>query len=180
MTKERIKTHIPYVGIPVLCAALLILQISRIDPFSILHGIMLIIFGYIATVSDIKTKKIANGLVLAMLAGWVITIVGRLFFDVDGTISMLISAALGFVVAGGVFLLVYVVSRKGLGGGDVKFMAVAGLYLGFYGVIPAMLYGTILAALTGIVLLIMKKIGRKDTMPLAPFLYVGILITIFF
>ena len=59
-----------------------------------------------------------------------------------------------------------------LGGGDVKFVAAAGLFLGFARIIPATLYGTILAALTGLALIALKKIGRKDKMPLAPFLYI--------
>ena len=76
-------------------------------------------------------------------------------------------------------MLIYIISRNGLGGGDVKFMAVAGLYLGFSGTVPAILYGTLLAAFTGLVLIVLKKLGRKDTMPLVPFLFVGIMITIF-
>jgi len=43
-----------------------------------------------------------------------------------------------------------------------------------------MLYGTILAALTGLILILLKKLGRKDAMPLAPFIYAGILITVFY
>jgi len=58
-------------------------------------------------------------------------------------------------------------------------MAAAGLYLGFSETVPAILYGTVLAALVGLVLILLKKIGRKDTMPLAPFLFAGIIITVF-
>ena len=71
------------------------------------------------------------------------------------------------------------VSRKGLGGGDVKLMAVSGLYLGAGSVLPAMLYGSVLAAVTAGVLIALKKIGRKDAIPLVPFLYAGMLITVF-
>jgi prepilin signal peptidase PulO-like enzyme (type II secretory pathway) len=66
-----------------------------------------------------------------------------------------------------------------LGGGDVKFMSVAGLYLGFSGTIPVILFGTVIAALTGLVLILLKKINRKDSIPLAPFLFIGIIITVF-
>ncbi len=76
--------------------------------------------------------------------------------------------------------MVYLVSRGGLGGGDVKLMAASGLYLGFQKVMQAMLYGSILAALTGGGLILMRKIGRKDTIPLIPFLYAGILLSTFF
>lgn len=179
MKNDRIKLVLPYVGLPILIIALLITQIGRIELFFILTNVLLVIFGYIASVNDIKTKKIANSLVLAMLAGWVIIFISQLFFDIEGALRILGNAALGFATAGGLFFLVYIVSRKGLGGGDVKFMAVAGLYLGFGGVISAMLFGSIFAALVGLTLLLTKKIERKDTIPLAPFLYGGILITVF-
>jgi prepilin signal peptidase PulO-like enzyme (type II secretory pathway) len=47
------------------------------------------------------------------------------------------------------------------------------------GVLPVILYASILAALTGIALIITKRIKRKDAMPLAPFLYLGILAAVY-
>jgi len=104
----------------------------------------------------------------------------KLVVDTEIAVELLLNALLGFAVGGGLFLIVYFISRKGLGGGDVKFMAAAGLYIGFSGTMTAMLCGTILAALTGLTLILAKKIGRKDQMPLAPFIYIGILIAVFF
>lgn len=146
----------------------------------LLWSVMLIVFGGITSVLDIRTKRIPNKLVLSMLAAWVITIVPVLFLDTSRAVLLIRDSMLGFAFGGGLFLLVYIISRKGLGGGDVKFMAVAGLYLGFHGVIPTIFCGSILAAITALVLIVLKKLNRKDTMPLAPFLYVGMLITIFF
>jgi len=73
--------------------------------------------------------------------------------------------------------MMYAISRKGLGEGDVKFMAATGLFVTINKILGVMLYGSILAALTGGILILTKRIGRKDTMPLAPFLYIGIIIT---
>lgn len=174
-----IKTTWPYAGLPVAAIALLLARAGRTDAFGILMLELIIVFGYIASVMDIKTKRIPNELILAMLAAWVFTMTPKLFIDTEAGVSLLKDSALGFLIGGGLFMVVYLVSRKGLGGGDVKFMAAAGLYLGFGGTIPAMLFGTILAALTGLALILMKKIGRKDTIPLAPFLYIGMLITVF-
>jgi len=180
MTKITLKQALPYAGIPVICALFVVLKWDMIGAFGLLQFGLLIVFGYIASVFDIREKRIPNGLVLAMLAGWVITIVPQLFYDTEPALIVLRDALLGCVICGGLLLLVYYISKKGLGGGDVKFMAAAGLYLGFQGVLPAMLYGSILAGLTGVTLILIKKIGRKDSIPLAPFLYVGILITVFF
>jgi len=186
---EAIKQHIkpkalwdslwPYSGLPVLIAALLLLQAGQTDPFVLLRSLLIIVFGYIAAVLDIKTRRIPNKIVLAMLASWVLFMTPRLFFDTEASVMMLRDSMLGMLIGGGMFLLVYLISKKGLGGGDVKFMAAAGLYVGFEGTISSILLGTILAAVTGLVLILIRKIGRKDAIPLAPFLFIGIVTVLF-
>ncbi|MCL2391210.1 MAG: A24 family peptidase [Oscillospiraceae bacterium] len=141
-------------------------------------NIMVMVFGCIAMGFDLKARRIPNKLILAMIAGWAAIISAKLLLDPDASIDQLLDSSLGFVAGGGLFLLVYLLSKKGVGGGDVKFMAASGLYLGLFGIISAILYGTILAAIVGLCLILLKKIGRKDPIPLAPFLLAGILITI--
>ena len=179
MTKDIFKSALPYTGLPVVVTALLITHIGRTDAFILLFLGAIVIFGYVAAIYDAKTKRIPNRLVLAMLAAWVIIITPMLFLDTITAMASLVNSALGFAVSGGLFLLVYFISRKGLGGGDVKFMAVSGLYLGFDRALAAMLCGTVLAALSGLTLILLKKIARKDTIPLAPFLYIGMLIALY-
>ena len=180
MSKLNIKSALPYIGLPFIILGLLLLKINQNEPFIILLHCLLAILGYFATVIDIKSKKIPNSLVLVMITGWIIVTIPQLFLNIETTLIFLRNSLFGFGIGGGLPLLIYLISRRGIGGGDVKFMAAAGLYLGIYGVLPAMLYGSILAGLTGITLIIIKKIGRKDSIPLAPFLFAGILITVFF
>ena len=126
-----------------------------------------------------RSKRVPNKLVGAMAAAWILVIVPQLFFQTEKALAIMLSGLIGFVMAGLLFLVVYLISRKGLGGGDVKLMAAAGLYLGVNGVLPAMLYGSVLASVFALVLILAKKIGRKDAIPLVPFLYVGMLLTMF-
>ena len=140
--------------------------------------IFIILFAVAATVFDIKTRRIPNWLVLGMFGVWLLLLIHEFSTSPCNAPAELLDCALGFLVGGGIFMLVYIISHKGLGGGDVKFMAAAGLYLGLSSTIPAILYGTILAALTGLVLILLKKITKKDKLPLAPFLLVGITIAV--
>jgi len=177
--KDFLKSAWPYAGLPVLAIALLILRAGRADPFILLRAELILAFGYIAAIQDLKTRRIPNVLVLATIAAWALIMTPSLYLDTGAAIRLLGDSALGAAVSGGMFLLVYLMSRKGLGGGDVKLMAAVGLYLGLGGALSAMLLGTILAALAGLTLILLKKIGRKDAIPLAPFLYIGIAATIF-
>ncbi|MCL2151931.1 MAG: A24 family peptidase [Oscillospiraceae bacterium] len=179
MAKWNLRAALPYVGLPVILTAILVLGAGGTGADILLQRILIAIFGYIASVFDLKERRIPNSLILGMLAAWVLIMVPKLFINTDAAIRSLSDSLLGFAFGGGVFLIVYLVSRKGLGGGDVKFMAAAGLYLGVGWTIPAMLFGTILAALAALTLLALKKIKRKDKIPLAQFLYAGILITLF-
>ena len=179
MNLKEHKTTIFCAGFVIIIFVWFIVLARELSTFSMIRSALLIILSYIAMVFDINTKRIPNTLVLVMIAGWLLILLPVVFFDTENGIVLLTDSLYGLLSGGGLFLLVYLISRKGLGGGDVKFMAAAGLYLGFSETIPAILYGTVLATIVGLTLILSKKIGRKDTMPLAPFLFVGIMITIF-
>lgn len=177
---EWLKQLLPFAGLPFICAALLLIGAGGSDAFILLRIELITIIGFLVAVEDIKTRTIPNRYLLILLVSWIVIMTPKLFIDTNTAVKMLLDSVLGFAAGGGLFLLVYVVSKKGLGGGDVKFMAVAGIYLGLGGTVVSMLYGSILAMITALVLIGLKKIKRDDAIPLAPFLYIGILITVFF
>lgn len=88
------------------------------------------------------------------------------------------SAALGAVVGWGLLFAIAVVSRGGMGGGDIKLAAVLGLYLGFPGILLALGLAFILGAAVGLLLVISGVKGRKDPIPFGPFLAFGSLVVI--
>ncbi|MGH7365120.1 MAG: prepilin peptidase [Candidatus Rokuibacteriota bacterium] len=57
-----------------------------------------------------------------------------------------IEAALGALVGGGVVLLVAIVSRGGMGGGDIKLMAMLGAALGWRGALTALAVSQVVGA----------------------------------
>ena len=179
MILKEHKTAIYCAGLLIILSVWVILFAGALSAFSLIRTALLLILSYIAMVIDIKTKQIPNTLILVMIAGWLFLITPMMFINTESGARILVDSIYGLLLGGGLFLSVYLLSRKGLGGGDVKFMSAAGLYLGFSGTIPVILFGTVLAALTGLVLILLKKINRKDSIPLAPFLFIGIIITVF-
>ena len=136
---------------------------------------MVIIFGFAASYFDLKERRVPNKLILMMLGTWAFAMSVRLLIDFESAIQVMSDGAIGATVSGGLFMVVYLLSRKGLGGGDVKFMAAAGLFLGFGASIMTILIGSVFAAVTGIILILLKRIGRKDPITLVPFLQAGII-----
>ncbi|GAB6182092.1 A24 family peptidase [Desulfotomaculum defluvii] len=86
---------------------------------------------------------------------------------------------IGFFAAGLLFLLIAIVSKGGMGGGDIKLAAVMGLYLGLKSVAIALFLSFLLGGLIGMLLLVTGIKGRKDPVPFGPFLAVGAVLSAF-
>jgi len=92
------------------------------------------------------------------------------------------NAVLGVLVGGGLFLLIAVLSlailqREGMGAGDIKLIAMIGALLGWHAVLVTIFLGAVLGALVGIVLMLLRRQGRKEPVPFGPFLAIGTLLT---
>jgi prepilin signal peptidase PulO-like enzyme (type II secretory pathway) len=88
------------------------------------------------------------------------------------------SAALGGVIGFVIFLLIAVVSRGGMGWGDVKLAALIGLATGFPLVFLAIIMAAILGGIVAVALLAAKKRGRRAMIPFGPFLAVAAMVTL--
>jgi leader peptidase (prepilin peptidase)/N-methyltransferase len=89
------------------------------------------------------------------------------------------NSILGFLVGGGIFYLIAVVSRGGMGGGDIKMMAMIGAFLGWKSVLLTTFIGSLVGSFFGILLMIFKGIGRKTKIAFGPFLAIGAITTLF-
>jgi leader peptidase (prepilin peptidase)/N-methyltransferase len=88
------------------------------------------------------------------------------------------SAALGGAIGFGIFLLIAVVSRGGMGWGDVKLAALIGLATGFPMVFLAIIMAAILGGIVAVALLAARKRGRRQMIPFGPFLAVAAMATL--
>jgi leader peptidase (prepilin peptidase)/N-methyltransferase len=90
---------------------------------------------------------------------------------------------IGWAAAGGgiglaLFLLIVIVSRGGMGWGDVKLAALIGLVTGFPLVFVALLIGVILGGVVAALLLVLKIKKRKEAIPFGPFLAIATIVTL--
>jgi len=87
-------------------------------------------------------------------------------------------AALGGAIGFVIFLLIALVSRGGMGWGDVKLAALIGLATGFPMVFVAIIMAAILGGIVAVALMIAKKRGRREMIPFGPFLAVAAMVTL--
>lgn len=124
----------------------------------------------LVTFIDLDYYIIPNSLVLAGL------IAGAIFLPLTRE-HTLISALSGIIFTAGFLLLLNIVSRGGMGMGDVKYGAFIGIILGWPLSLLAVFLACLTAGLTGAILLITRCKRGKDPIPFGPFLSMGTFIS---
>ena len=177
MTDKRLL--LPFLFIPAAAAMYLILKLRTDDVLTICRALALIGFGFTAAYIDLRMRKVPNRLVLALLVIWLALTAVHIIIAIEPALSVLVQSLIAGAAAGGFFLFIYMVSRKGIGGGDVKLFAVIGLYMTFTKVMQILFFCSLLTVLVSAVLLITKRATMKSAIPLVPFLYIGMLIVLY-
>lgn len=132
----------------------------------IMYSILMVIF-----IIDLRHMIIPNGLVLTVF------VIGVFWTLYDGDYF---SHIIGFFAVSLILLLAGIISRGGMGMGDVKLMAAAGLLLGWQNIIAALMIGAIIGSVIGVSLQVFKVIEKKQPVPFGPFLAAGIMSAILF
>lgn len=95
-----------------------------------------------------------------------------------------LEALIGLLVGGGVlfaiaFIYELVSKREGMGGGDIKLLAMIGGFLGWKSLIFILLFSSFSGAIVGITAMIIKKQDMKYAVPFGPFLSAAAIAYIF-
>jgi leader peptidase (prepilin peptidase)/N-methyltransferase len=124
------------------------------------------------TVIDLRHQIIPDAITLpGVVAGFVASLV-------TGRISWIDSLG-GIALGAGLFVAVILLSRGGMGGGDLKFGAMLGAFLGWQALLVALFVGVVLGGMSAVALLASGRLARKDAIPFGPFLAIGGAVTLF-
>ncbi|MGZ4145269.1 MAG: prepilin peptidase [Actinomycetota bacterium] len=171
-----------YPAIELLTAALFGLAAWRIRPATDLVAFppllwVLVVLSFI----DLEHKLLPNRIVGPALAtGVVLTGVAAALGPGAGA---WVRALAGGAVAFGFFLLLAIISPRGMGMGDVKLSSVLGLALGYLGwgrLFVGLLLSFVAGAVGGIGLIAARKAGMKSEVPFGPYLALGTIVSILF
>jgi len=149
-------------------------------------GIELVAFLLLTAVSialaliDLDTRRLPNVIVVpSLVAGTVLLATAALL---RGDLAALAGAALGGAGLFALYLVLALVSRGGMGMGDVKLAAVLGLYLGFLGwgnrlvgAFAAFVFGGVF----GLALMLVRRAGRRTAIPFGPWMILGAWLGVF-
>ncbi len=96
-----------------------------------------------------------------------------------------LDSLLGILVGGGILYLFalgyYLLTKKeGMGGGDIKMLAMIGAFLGWKGALASLMLAAVGGSLIGIVLMVLKGKNFKYAVPFGPFLAGGALVALLY
>lgn len=141
--------------------------------WELLTALLLVSMLMIVLVADIAYMLIPNKVLLFFLP---LLIGMRIIVPLDPWWSPLAGGLIGVAVVA----LIILVSRGGMGAGDMKLFGVLGIVLGTEKLLLAFFLSCTIGALIGLVLLVGKLIDRKQPVPFGPYIVVAALISFFY
>ena len=121
-----------------------------------------------------------------IVTGLLFAVIGRyLIRDPLDIVPSPLGALLGILVGGGFLLAVaWLYERltgvEGMGGGDIKLLAMIGAFLGWPSIPLTLFFSSLGGSIIGLSIMLAKGVDRRYALPFAPFLCLGALVYLFF
>jgi leader peptidase (prepilin peptidase)/N-methyltransferase len=166
-------TALLFVGVTVQLGRLGLLEALPAYLFFVAVGVAL-------TAIDLDERRLPNAIVYPTYLVLGALLCGASFLD--GSIEPLLRAAVGALALFAFYLMLVLAYPGGMGLGDVKLAGVVGGALGFLSY-PALLIGGfsafLIGGLAGVALVVLRRAGRRSSIPFGPFMVAGALLAIF-
>ena len=130
------------------------------------------------TFTDLEKGKIPNSVILVgVIAGLYMSLI---FWPLN-----FINSLIAFLAGGGIMIFWAVTGKllfkkESLGAGDIKLVAMAGIFLGLQNTLLALFLSFLSATIAGISMILLKKARINSRLPFAPFLTSGALISLMY
>ncbi len=144
----------------------------------VLKRICLVAILWPIAISDYQEFRIPNKLILCGIICRVLILFPELVLEGELILAQLINEGIAAIGAAIICLACMVLSRGSLGMGDLKLMFMMGLLLGVEGILYSMFVSIFFSFIVAVILLLTRKKGRKDSIPFAPFILAGTIVSL--
>jgi leader peptidase (prepilin peptidase)/N-methyltransferase len=135
-------------------------------------GLLLISLIVPVTVSDIEYKRIPNRILFFFSP---LFLIYRLFFPLNPFYMSGIGAVIAFILV----LIIILISKGGMGVGDLKYFTLFGFIFGLYHFLLLFFLSTLFGSIGGLITMKINRLGRKSRIAFGP--YIGLAaLTVFF
>ncbi|MBO6240455.1 MAG: prepilin peptidase [Butyrivibrio sp.] len=136
--------------------------------------IVQLVLLFVAGVFDFKKKEISLLLIIAMAAISIVCGVIDVFFGKSSAKEILIC-----LIPGACLMMLSLISRQSIGIGDGLIVAAIGLCFGIHRLVLGVSIALFISGIMSIFLIIVRKAGKKDSFPFVPFIFVGMVVSMF-
>lgn len=150
-------------------------------------GVILVGALIVISFIDLDARIVPDVISLpGIVVGLLFSVVGRYFImDPFELVPTPVSALLGVLIGGGVLLTLAWAYQaytgvEGMGGGDIKLLAMIGAFLGWPSIPVTLFLSSLAGSVIGLAAMAIKGVGRRYALPFAPFLCLGALLYLFF
>jgi len=159
------------VGIACLAPFAMALAGWRFGPLQAAAASVFLLALLVCTATDLTRFRVPNAITYP---GALLALGAALVLPGGDAAGGLIAAA----AAGGVFLVFAIITRGGLGLGDVKLAVLIGAALGFPGAYQALFFGIMTGGLVIAGLFVLGVVSRRQAVPYAPFLAIAAIVVV--
>jgi len=183
---ERISPR--YFVVEFLMAVLAVLLFSRIGlGLAFFVNFVLVAALIIITFIDLDVRIVPDVISLPGIGFGFLASIIQYYWPL-GALSNLpspVSSLVGIIIGGGSLLLVawsyqFFTGIEGMGGGDIKLLAMIGAFLGWPSIPVALFFASLIGSIVGVAFMLKKGVDSKYALPFAPFLCFGALVYLFF
>lgn len=139
---------------------------------------MIVILGLLLVLAymDYKVQLIPNEYIAAGLLLRIAIFLLEAVADFENAIVTIMFELIACMIMLILWLILRFISRKGVGMGDIKLLALLPLFLGIVGCFEATLYAMVLFFIQACYCILTRKKGKKDVLPFAPAILGGVMI----
>lgn len=141
--------------------------------YALLFSALLVVSAIDLSHQIIPDRITLPGIVLGLLCASTILPVGLL----DSVLGVLVGGGLLWALA---WASPYLFGKEGMGGGDIKLLAMIGAFLGWKPVLLTVMVGALVGSVIGLGLITLKVIRRDQYLPFGPFLALGAVVSLLF
>lgn len=137
--------------------------------------LVLLVFLTVIAIRDIKEYRISNNILLfALSVRFGIFIIEFFINKIKLETLLLKSISIICIIIAGV--IVNIITHNGIGFGDIKLLAMIALYVNISDIIDIIINSIFVMGVITVILLAIRKKGRKDIIPFAPAILIAVIL----
>jgi Flp pilus assembly protein protease CpaA len=149
------------------------------NPVGIIKMLLALVCMGGAACFDFREKRIPNIFPVSMAFGAVVLLALGFCLKQNGAISHITTSVVASIGCAIVLVLAAILTKQGIGAGDIKLISALALLTGVYSIIGVLFFGAISCSLFAIVSYIIKRKETSKSVPFGPFLFLGYIIMLF-